>query len=385
MVSASVIALALTTSACTSQSPEDVVEPTQSAKTAGRGQTPLRSADAVLADGTSSHLHVVGKIDARVAENVEALPFALTPDGVIVAGIKRRDPDNPLRLVRNRLALIDPRSGQVKYVSTQAQSDGVQVTAAASTRHWVTWITTTSTTMGSNPWTLYSYNRRTDRTYRLGSAPTLPNGKAPMTSDFSYPSIASGRVYLTGASREQDRNTIATSVYSVALDGRGVLREDFRHEEYPIASGNTIVALRQDGANTVQIVQHSAGPRGTTTDIATALPTEGAAHKGKAVAWPQKRHGRHVLMLKVGASEPQAVFESRRPVVDLVLTSKYLQFEVGSTAYWYDRDSEALLKLDERGVYLPPNGHGNYVVWKTDSPRYGKPGGEIVVARLDSE
>ncbi|UPK74434.1 hypothetical protein MU582_18655 [Nocardioidaceae bacterium SCSIO 66511] len=385
MVSASAILLVLTISACTSESAEETAEPRESSSDPSvQGPGLLHLSDAELSRAPDSVLQVVGRKRAKVAESTEMLPYSLTPDGLIVAGIKRRDPQNPLRLVRNDLALVHPRSGQVNYLSTRAQSEGVQVTAAATTRRWVTWITTPSTSMASNPWTLYSYDRKNDTVRKLADAPTFPNGNAPMTSDFSYPSIVAGRVYLTGASSDQSGGTAATSVYSAALDGRGELREDFRREEHPIAAGKTIVTVPTTDEKSAQIVMHYANRPGKSEVIAEGR-IEDVAHSTNGTAWTQKQRGKHVVMLKTETGDARAVFEARRAVKDLLLTEKYIQFEIGNAVYWYDLDSESLSELDERGVYLPPNGHGNYVVWKTDSPHLIKPGGKIVVARLDPE
>lgn len=380
-VSVSAIALALTVGACTS---DDTREPPPPESSPEHATTePLHIADALVIDEGAVNSRISGQTRARIDAGTELLPWSALPRGKAVVGVKHRDPRNPLRLVRNDLAILDPGSHDLQYVSTPTQSEGIQIAGVVATRRWIAWITTPSTTLGDSPWTLYSYDRKTGASYELATAPTLPNGQAPMTSDYSQPSIAGDRVYLTGTSGTPKGDEPTTSVYSAALDGTGGLREDFRGELYPAASGDTVLTARPGPGKKVQLVEHDAGRPGTARVVVEHAGIEDHAHVGDAIAWTQNASTGRTLYLGTGDDDARAVVRAPRRMDALVMTEKYVQFEIGNTAYWYDMGTDKLLRLDRRGVYLPPSASGNYVVWKTSSPNPSKPGGKIFVARLE--
>lgn len=217
------VAVALCLASCTSSSDEaPKAKPTKS--------TILAEEASAMHEGRD--YDVVATLPAKI-RGIQPRYMGVSPDGIVYGEIFVEDPDaeqpigpgSTLLTGRSTLFLLDPASARITEVldgSTRKNPTGV--TGMDADDDWVVWLESPDGGFGSGRWTLYSYERATEKTHTLGAYDdyvVLPKAEL----DFERLPRISGDHVVMATSHWEDKKGTKAQVLSAPLDGSAPLEE----------------------------------------------------------------------------------------------------------------------------------------------------------------
>lgn len=305
----------------------------------------------------------------------------MSPDGKVLATQSEgQDSEGAhgIELASRSVLLIDPTTGGRRYLSHSSGPPGAvrQVVGIAADRRWVVWKETTSTDLFTDPWTLFSYDRRRHVTRRIAVAPKTPSGVNPVAAGYSRPSLASdGRVYL-GVVEPSGRHDYRPYVESVPADGSAGLRREERGLG-PVASGSRLVWVTPTSASGRFAVRERDLRSGRETTLFDSAGTScrsisGLGVAGDVAAWLVRCGHSERVDVMVGDHLAATITGDRLGYFEV--TSGYVGFASGSGPYRqfiYQITTGRLLRVGAGQVVggdMP--GSGNYLMWLAEPPSY---------------
>lgn len=374
-----------TSSEAQPEPPASASEPSEAATEAP--DEPLVRLDqaSVITDGAG--MKVLHRLNRRLPSGQRWLPQAVTPDELVVIGTYGRS-------AADRVALLDPRTGDVTYLSDGSDAG---VFDADTDDRWVVWVETTAADLFTFPWQMYSHDRRTGRTRLIAEAPDVGRDPVPVAPNGTRPHLHDGQVYFAAVSsvdgnRVQD---VVSTVYSVPADGSTPMRPLIRGAYGPDISGDELAyTVGTGGSFTTWDLRLRNLTTGTDESVESARDggrLSGDSFGGEVLTWQVSQGGVYndndcTTYLRWPDGKVETLMEGTCDRVFAgypAATHDYHAFSVfrrsSYVAYVYDLRTEELSQLTDEHVIESPTGHDDLMVWRPDS---GPDQGKVVVARL---
>lgn len=347
------------------------VRPPVSTKTAPPGAQWLTMGDAVPAVPGRDYRPIT-IVPPHLPDGRDIAVVGVDPDGILVAAVAQTFRTETIP--PTSVALYRAGDGIIRYLSHGNGPPGArrQVTGAVATRRWVVWTESTSTNLETDPWTVFSFDRRHGVLRQIASAPRTRSGVVPAVPGYTRASLgADGRVYLT-AVEQGATGPYRAYVESVPVDGSGPLRREAPDGIAAMASGTDLVW--EGGPGDHVVIHHRDLATGRDTVLFDDTGTDchsfyGLGVAGGVVAWLLQCKGADLVQVWSDGRALATIRDPGHNLGYLRVTSGYVgvapsRYSGGYRQFFYNVTGRELFTIGKSGsVSGDMPGNGPYLTW----------------------